>query len=190
MHMYMYGVCVCPIHVHIDACCVFLWCNSHWISYSVHSTGEGGKVREHKTSFHAIARVVRNEGVLGFYNGYVFFFHLCLCSVTVIASVSAVFTFFYYSSLFLPFLTLHSSVPMTDLCLLLCFSTPTYACRLSAGLLRQATYSTTRLGVYQSLFDYFSGWDSWTNSAYIVQYILEGKCGTTCMYMYVRWWRD
>lgn len=30
--------------------------------------------------------------------------------------------------------------------------------RLSAGLLRQATYSTTRLGVYQSLFDYFSGW--------------------------------
>lgn len=29
--------------------------------------------------------------------------------------------------------------------------------RLSAGLLRQATYSTTRLGVYQSLFDKFSG---------------------------------
>lgn len=31
--------------------------------------GEGGKVREHKTSFHAIARVVRSEGVLGLYNG-------------------------------------------------------------------------------------------------------------------------
>ena len=30
-------------------------------------------------------------------------------------------------------------------------------CRLSAGLLRQATYSTTRLGVYQSLFDICSG---------------------------------
>lgn len=62
-------------------------------------SGEGGKVREHKTSFHAIGRVVRSEGVLGLYNG------------------------------------------------------------LSAGLLRQATYSTTRLGVYQSLFDYFSGPD-------------------------------
>lgn len=33
--------------------------------------GEGGKVREHKTSFHAIARVVRSEGVLGLYNGSV-----------------------------------------------------------------------------------------------------------------------
>lgn len=62
-------------------------------------SGEGGKVREHRTSFHAIARVVRSEGVLGLYNG------------------------------------------------------------LSAGLFRQATYSTTRLGVYQSLFDNFSGAD-------------------------------
>lgn len=62
-------------------------------------SGEGGKVREHKTSFHAIGRVLRNEGIFGLYNG------------------------------------------------------------LSAGLLRQATYSTTRLGVYQSLFDYFSGAD-------------------------------
>ena len=32
-----------------------------------------------------------------------------------------------------------------------------YVYRLSAGLLRQATYSTTRLGVYQSLFDMFTG---------------------------------
>ena len=29
---------------------------------------------------------------------------------------------------------------------------------LSAGLLRQATYSTTRLGVYQSLFDHLCGY--------------------------------
>jgi len=28
--------------------------------------------------------------------------------------------------------------------------------RLSAGLLRQATYTTTRLGVYTVLFEYFS----------------------------------
>ena len=32
-------------------------------------TGEGGKVKEHKTSLHAISRVIRNEGVLGLYNG-------------------------------------------------------------------------------------------------------------------------
>jgi solute carrier family 25 oxoglutarate transporter 11 len=62
-------------------------------------SGEGGAVREHKTSLHAISRVVRGEGILGLYNG------------------------------------------------------------LSAGLLRQATYSTTRLGVYQSLYDYFTGAD-------------------------------
>ena len=31
--------------------------------------GEGGAVREHKTSFHAISRVIRSEGVLGLYNG-------------------------------------------------------------------------------------------------------------------------
>jgi hypothetical protein len=61
--------------------------------------GEGGATREHKTSFHAISRVIRSEGVLGLYNG------------------------------------------------------------LSAGLLRQATYSTTRLGVYQSLYDKFTGPD-------------------------------
>ncbi|CAI8008665.1 Mitochondrial 2-oxoglutarate/malate carrier protein [Geodia barretti] len=62
-------------------------------------SGEGGAVREHKTSFHAISRVIRSEGVLGLYNG------------------------------------------------------------LSAGLLRQATYSTTRLGIYQSLYDKFTGPD-------------------------------
>ena len=28
--------------------------------------------------------------------------------------------------------------------------------RLSAGLLRQATYTTTRLGIYTSLFEYVS----------------------------------
>ena len=32
-------------------------------------SGEGGKIREHKTSLHAIGRIVRNEGILGVYNG-------------------------------------------------------------------------------------------------------------------------
>ena len=31
--------------------------------------GEGGGVKEHKTSFHAISRVIRGEGILGLYNG-------------------------------------------------------------------------------------------------------------------------
>lgn len=59
-------------------------------------SGEGGKVREHKTSLHAIQSIVRNEGLSGIYTG------------------------------------------------------------LSAGLLRQATYTTTRLGVYTVLFETFS----------------------------------
>lgn len=59
-------------------------------------SGEGGGVREHKTSFHAIRSILKNEGVSGIYTG------------------------------------------------------------LSAGLLRQATYTTTRLGVYTILFERFS----------------------------------
>lgn len=59
-------------------------------------SGEGGGVREHKTSFHAIKSIMKNEGIVGMYTG------------------------------------------------------------LSAGLLRQATYTTTRLGVYTALFDKFS----------------------------------
>lgn len=59
-------------------------------------SGEGGAVREHKTSLHAIRSIIRNEGLSGLYTG------------------------------------------------------------LSAGLLRQATYTTTRLGVYTVLFETFS----------------------------------
>lgn len=59
-------------------------------------SGEGGSVREHKTSLHAIRAIIRNEGLSGLYAG------------------------------------------------------------LSAGLLRQATYTTTRLGVYTVLFETFS----------------------------------
>ncbi|CAH1772442.1 unnamed protein product [Owenia fusiformis] len=62
-------------------------------------SGEGGKAREHKTSFHALRAILKNEGVTGIYTG------------------------------------------------------------LSAGLLRQATYTTTRLGVYTTLFDKFKGKD-------------------------------
>uniref|UniRef100_A0A646QD83 Mitochondrial 2-oxoglutarate/malate carrier protein n=1 Tax=Hemiscolopendra marginata TaxID=943146 RepID=A0A646QD83_9MYRI len=60
-------------------------------------SGEGGKAKEHKTSFHVIASVLRNEGITGIYTG------------------------------------------------------------LSAGLLRQASYTTTRLGIYTWLFEKFSG---------------------------------
>ena len=35
----------------------------------LYSSGEGGQLREHKTSFHAIAKVIRSEGFLGIYNG-------------------------------------------------------------------------------------------------------------------------
>ncbi|BFZ23153.1 hypothetical protein BsWGS_26192 [Bradybaena similaris] len=59
-------------------------------------SGVGGGKRQYKTSFHALASILKNEGVVGIYTG------------------------------------------------------------LSAGLLRQATYTTTRLGIYTSLFDLFS----------------------------------
>lgn len=59
-------------------------------------SGEGGKAKKHKTSFHVIQSVIRNEGVTALYTG------------------------------------------------------------LSAGLLRQASYTTVRMGVYTSLFDTYS----------------------------------
>ncbi|XP_065192125.1 mitochondrial 2-oxoglutarate/malate carrier protein-like [Sycon ciliatum] len=62
-------------------------------------SGEGGKVREHKTSFHAVLKIFQKEGLRGMYTG------------------------------------------------------------LSAGLFRQATYTTTRLGIYSTLFDLTSGQD-------------------------------
>jgi solute carrier family 25 oxoglutarate transporter 11 len=33
-------------------------------------SGEGGKSRDHSTSFHAVKNVYKNEGLLGFYNGF------------------------------------------------------------------------------------------------------------------------
>ncbi|XP_067658187.1 mitochondrial 2-oxoglutarate/malate carrier protein-like [Haliotis asinina] len=59
-------------------------------------SGEGGKAREHKTSFHALRHILKTEGITGVYTG------------------------------------------------------------LSAGLLRQATYTTTRLGIYTTLFEMVS----------------------------------
>ncbi|KAJ1203037.1 hypothetical protein NDU88_006832 [Pleurodeles waltl] len=56
-------------------------------------SGEGAKVREYKTSFHAVGSILRNEGLRSIYTG------------------------------------------------------------LSAGLQRQATYTTTRLGIYTILFE-------------------------------------
>ncbi|XP_015795938.1 mitochondrial 2-oxoglutarate/malate carrier protein [Tetranychus urticae] len=62
-------------------------------------TGEGGKPKEHKTSFHVFRSVIKNEGIPALYTG------------------------------------------------------------LSAGLFRQACYTTVRLGVYSSLFEKFSSSD-------------------------------
>lgn len=59
-------------------------------------SGQGGGAKEHKTSFHLLKSIVRNEGLFTLYTG------------------------------------------------------------LSAGLLRQATYTTTRLGIYTWLFETFS----------------------------------
>ncbi|KAF7266609.1 mitochondrial 2-oxoglutarate/malate carrier protein-like [Rhynchophorus ferrugineus] len=59
-------------------------------------SGQGGKAKEHKTSFHLLKSIVKNEGVFTLYTG------------------------------------------------------------LSAGLMRQATYTTTRLGIYTWLFESFS----------------------------------
>ncbi len=36
---------------------------------SVFLSGEKGAAREHKSTFHAIGKIVRNEGVLSVYNG-------------------------------------------------------------------------------------------------------------------------
>lgn len=71
-------------------------------------SGMGSKGKEHKTSFHLIMSIIRNEGIGAMYTG------------------------------------------------------------LSAGLLRQATYTTTRLGVYSWLFENFKRLD--------VIYRLYGRC--------------
>jgi len=62
-------------------------------------SGEGGKAKEHKNTFHAIRSIMAKEGISGMYSG------------------------------------------------------------LSAGLLRQATYTTTRLGIYSYLFEKASSSD-------------------------------
>ncbi|KAL0970772.1 hypothetical protein UPYG_G00247190 [Umbra pygmaea] len=62
-------------------------------------SGQGGKAREYRTSFHALASILKNEGLGGIYTG------------------------------------------------------------LSAGLLRQATYTTTRLGIYTVLFEKMTSQD-------------------------------
>jgi len=81
-YMYMFTLCVMVLTV--DLCDAVLT-----KSLALCTPGEGGKVREHKTSFHAIARVVRSEGVLGLYNGYVWCLHN-VHSVSVPAFVSTI----------------------------------------------------------------------------------------------------
>ena len=71
-------------------------------------------MREHKTSLHALAKIIRTEGIFAVYNGYV---HMCIILLIIIIIIII---------------------------------------SLSAGLLRQATYSTTRLGVFQMLMDNYT----------------------------------
>jgi len=33
-------------------------------------SGEGGKARQYKNTFHAITTILRNEGIIGIYTGY------------------------------------------------------------------------------------------------------------------------
>ena len=65
-HIIMYVSMSVSILSSNGRCCVYLL-----------FAGEGGAVKEHKTSFHAIARVVRNEGMFGLYNGYLCVFSWC-----------------------------------------------------------------------------------------------------------------
>lgn len=59
--------CFMNTHIHIHTCNLILHTMIvHW------SVGEGGKSRDHRTSFHAILKIVRSEGVFGMYNGLVY----------------------------------------------------------------------------------------------------------------------
>lgn len=82
-------------------------------------SGQGGAAKEYKTSFHALAGIIKKEGILSLYNG------------------------------------------------------------LSAGLLRQATYSTVRLGVFQSLTDRFTSSDGKPPGAFtkVLLGMTAGACG-------------
>ncbi|PFX31966.1 mitochondrial 2-oxoglutarate/malate carrier protein-like [Stylophora pistillata] len=79
-------------------------------------SGVGGAAKAHKSSLHAIASILRQEGVFGVYNG------------------------------------------------------------LSAGLLRQATYTTTRLGVFTSLMERFKSPDG-TPPSFIMKCALGMTAG-------------
>ncbi|KAM9390945.1 mitochondrial 2-oxoglutarate/malate carrier protein isoform 2-T2 [Salvelinus alpinus] len=81
-------------------------------------SGQGGKAREYKTSFHALASILKNEGLGGIYTG------------------------------------------------------------LSAGLLRQATYTTTRLGIYTVLFEKMTGQDG-TPPSFLMKALIGMTAGAT-----------
>ncbi|KAF6018445.1 SLC25A11 [Bugula neritina] len=85
-------------------------------------SGEGGKARQYKNTFHAITTILRNEGIIGIYTG------------------------------------------------------------LSAGLLRQATYTTTRLGIYSMLFEKFSSTDG-TPPNFLTKAVLGMSAGGTAAFV-------
>ena len=70
--VYLFVVYVVPCVLHIFICCVCSnMCTDSVLCFNIEffHLGEGGVVREHRTSLHAIVKIVRNEGVFGIYNG-------------------------------------------------------------------------------------------------------------------------
>lgn len=53
-------------------------------------TGEGGKGRIHKTSLHAITRIIRTEGIVGIYNGSVNDVSMCSTGTLAVMHLSMV----------------------------------------------------------------------------------------------------
>ncbi|KAK6291603.1 hypothetical protein J4Q44_G00373870 [Coregonus suidteri] len=96
-------------------------------------SGQGGKAREYKTSFHALASILKNEGLGGIYTGL---------SAGLLRQATYTTT------------------------------------SLSAGLLRQATYTTTRLGIYTVLFEKMTGPDG-TPPNFLMKALIGMTAGAT-----------
>ena len=104
----------------------------------------GSGKKEYKTSLHAIRAIFQNEGIVGMYAGLVChygFSHL----VHRLPDTVATFCQLKFDYMF-TLMVVHCHTVMVI------FS----PIRLSAGLLRQATYTTTRMGMYTMLMEKFT----------------------------------
>ncbi len=144
-------------------------------------SGQGTKAREYKTSFHALFSILKNEGIRGIYTGYLTP-PLPLCHIFYASPTTGLLELLFLETSCLkcvqtgfiddaitvscilqqvaqclwcygPIIQISVGYKSSQmLCFLLCLS-------LSAGLLRQATYTTTRLGIYTILFEKMTGAD-------------------------------